>query len=245
MFRRNRKHNKTLPSVHTVHDGQSETDSQSQTSDGAGNASVVYRKAAQVRVRDLLLSLDCIPNTLDQNGRKFYSKIRFWFPFGIIRGFPCFARSFHVQSPVSSVGIALGLVFVEPSTLPDIPGHLSMFLEDYDLSLPLPLLPIDLSRVHAEWNRLISTIPEPWKLNTDGREFQVGDAIKARGLDAEYPVILIPGVISTVLAFSASSPGFGVPMCLFPRALSPGQRRQNIALSSARKYGAVSRCSPR
>lgn len=144
------------------------------------------------------------------------------------------------------MGIALGLVFVGPSTLPDIPGHFSVFLEDYDLSLPLPLLPIDLSRVQVEWKRLISTIPEPWKLNTDGREFQVGDAIKARGLDAKYPVILIPGVISTVRAFSASSPGFLVcPMRLFPRALSRGQRRQSIALSSARKYGAVSRCSPR
>jgi hypothetical protein len=46
---------------------------------------------------------------------------------------------------------------------------------------------------------LISTIPEPWKLNTDGREFQIGDAIRARGLEAKYPVVLIPGVISTVI----------------------------------------------
>lgn len=52
MFYRNRKHNKTLPSVHTEHDGQSETDSQSQTSDGASNGLVVYRKVAQVRARD-------------------------------------------------------------------------------------------------------------------------------------------------------------------------------------------------
>lgn len=105
---------------------------------------------------------------------------------------------------------------MEPSTLPDIPGHVSVFLEDYDLSLPLPFPPIDFSRVHAEWNRLLSTIPEPWKLNKDGREFQVGDAIKARGLDAEYPVILIPGVISTVLAFSASSTDFLCANMLIP-----------------------------
>ena len=150
-----------------------------------------------------------------------------------------FFWSSHVYSPMSSVGIALGLVFVEPSTLP---GHFSVFLEEYDLSLPLP---IDLSRVQAEWNRLISTIPEPWKLNTDGREFQVGDAIKARGLDATYPVILIPGVISTVRVFSASSSGFCMRMRLFPRALSPGQRRLSTALSFVRKYGAVSRCSLR
>ena len=94
MFHRNRKH-KTLPSV-TENDRQSESDSQSQTSDGASNASVIYRKTAQVRLRHLLPSLDRIPNTLDQNGRRFYSKTRFWFPFGIIRGFHPFAWSFHV-----------------------------------------------------------------------------------------------------------------------------------------------------
>jgi hypothetical protein len=41
-----------MPSVYTENDGQSETDSQSQTSDGASNAPVVYRKVAQVRARD-------------------------------------------------------------------------------------------------------------------------------------------------------------------------------------------------
>jgi len=97
---------------------------------------------------------------------------------------------------VFSVGIVLGLIFVEPSTLPDIPGHFAIFLEDYDFSLSLPQ--VDLSNVQAEWKRLMSTIPEPWKLNKDGREFQVGDTIKARGLEANYPVVLIPGVISTV-----------------------------------------------
>lgn len=106
------------------------------------------------------------------------------------------------------LGIALGLVFVGPYTLPDIPGHFSVFLEDYDISLPLPLLPIDLSRVQAEWQRLISTMPEPWKLNADGREFRVGDAIKARGLEAKYPVILIPGVISTSLESWSTSPEY-------------------------------------
>lgn len=103
------------------------------------------------------------------------------------------------------MGVVLGLIFVEPSNLPDIPGHFSVFLEDHDISLSLPQ--IDLSHVQAEWKRLISTIPEPWKLNTDGREFQVGDAIKARGLEANHPVVLIPGVISTVY-FSFGTPIF-------------------------------------
>lgn len=62
-----------------------------------------------------------------------------------------------------------------------------------------PELPdFDFSRVEAEWQRLRSSIPEVWKFNNDGREFQVGESIKARGLDAEYPVVLIPGIISTV-----------------------------------------------
>jgi phospholipid:diacylglycerol acyltransferase len=99
------------------------------------------------------------------------------------------------------VGIVLVLIFVEPSSLPDIPGHVAVFLEDYDISLSLPQ--IDLSNVTTEWKRLVRTIPEPWKLNTDGREFQVGDAMKARGLEANYPVVLIPGVISTVHWLSA------------------------------------------
>lgn len=100
------------------------------------------------------------------------------------------------------MGIVLGLIFVEPSSLPDIPGHVAVLLEDYDISMSLPQF--DLSSVQAEWKRLVSTIPEPWKLNTDGREFQVGDAIKARGLEANYPVVLIPGVISTVRSLLVS-----------------------------------------
>ena len=132
-----------------------------------------------------------------QDRRRFYSKTRFLFPLGIIR--ECI-RKVAFRSPLSKlaspVGVVLGLIFVEPSNLHDIPGQFSVFFEDYDISLSLPQ--IDLSRIQAEWKRLISTIPEPWKLNTDGREFQVGDAIKARGLEANHPVVLIPGVISTV-----------------------------------------------
>jgi phospholipid:diacylglycerol acyltransferase len=42
----------------------------------------------------------------------------------------------------------------------------------------------------------------PWNLgraNWDGREFMVGEELAARGLQAKYPVILIPGIISTAL----------------------------------------------
>lgn len=140
------------------------------------------------------------------------------------------------------MGIVLGLIFVEPSSLPDIPGHVAVLLEDYDLSMSFPQ--IDLSSVQAEWKRLISTIPEPWKLNTDGREFQVGDAMKTRGLEANHPVVLIPGVISTVRSLS----GFGLQVhgeLMYPRVSSPGQLHRNIARSSARKYGEACPCSPK
>ncbi|KAF9243104.1 Lecithin:cholesterol acyltransferase-domain-containing protein [Melanogaster broomeanus] len=69
-------------------------------------------------------------------------------------------------------------------------------MEEYDISLRIP--EIDFSRVEVEWDRLRSNIPEVWKLNNDGREFQVGEAMKERGLTAQYPVVLVPGIISTV-----------------------------------------------
>jgi phospholipid:diacylglycerol acyltransferase len=69
-------------------------------------------------------------------------------------------------------------------------------MEEYDLSLRIP--DIDLSRVELEWKRFRNNIPEVWKLNNDGREFQVGEAMKARGLTAHYPIVLVPGIVSTV-----------------------------------------------
>ena len=67
-------------------------------------------------------------------------------------------------------------------------------MDHYDINLSLP----DLSRVEVEWTRLKSSIPEVWKFNNDGREFEVGEAIRLRGLSAKYPVVLIPGIVSTV-----------------------------------------------
>jgi hypothetical protein len=162
----------------------------------------------------------------------------------------CFLSASYVSvfmmslSPIScsnlrlKVGVVLGLIFVEPSSLPDIPGHFAIFLEDYDISLSVPQ--IDLSSVQAEWKRLLSTIPEPWKLNTDGREFQVGDAIKARGLEAKHPVVLIPGVISTVYSLSAvlfDLASAEVMLYAVTRVSNPGQRHRSIAPSFAKRYG--------
>ena len=76
----------------------------------------------------------------------------------------------------------------------NLQSHVSALVDHYDINLSLP----DLSRVEVEWLRLKSSIPEVWKFNNDGREFEVGEAIKLRGLSAKYPVVLIPGIVSTV-----------------------------------------------
>jgi phospholipid:diacylglycerol acyltransferase len=91
----------------------------------------------------------------------------------------------------------VGIAFIEPRDIQDIHAHMSVLVSEYDINLP-QLPGLDLSRVEAEWTRFRSNIPEIWKFNNDGREFQVEDEMKARGLSAEHPIVLIPGVISTV-----------------------------------------------
>ena len=74
---------------------------------------------------------------------------------------------------------------------------MAVIMNEYDINLPhFPGL--DFSRIEAEWTRFRGNIPELWKFNNDGREFQVGEAMKARGLMAVHPVVLVPGIISTV-----------------------------------------------
>lgn len=77
--------------------------------------------------------------------------------------------------------------------------HLSLLMESYDISFP-ELPEFDFSLVDSEWQKLRNSIPEFWKLNRDGREFKAGEAAKERGLSAEFPVVLIPGIVSTVRA---------------------------------------------
>ncbi len=79
----------------------------------------------------------------------------------------------------------------------ELHAYLALVVEGYDFSIP-ELPGLDFSRMELDWQRFRSSIPEFWKFINDGREFQVGEQMKARGLTAEYPVILIPGVISTV-----------------------------------------------
>ena len=99
----------------------------------------------------------------------------------------------------------MALAVLQPAEMhwQELYAHLSLLVEGYDFSIP-ELPGLDFSRIDLDWQRLRGSIPEIWKFTNDGREFQVGEQMKARGLTAEYPVILIPGVISTVVAFICS-----------------------------------------
>uniref|UniRef100_A0A0W0EX56 Phospholipid:diacylglycerol acyltransferase n=1 Tax=Moniliophthora roreri TaxID=221103 RepID=A0A0W0EX56_MONRR len=121
--------------------------------------------------------------------RSFYATRRFLFPLGIF------------------VGVLLAFAFVQPSDIQDMHAQLTLLLDEFDL--PLPEIPgFDFSRLETEWNRLRSNIPEVWKFNRDGREFQVGEEMSKRGLAAQYPVVLIPGVISTGLESWSTAPEY-------------------------------------
>lgn len=98
---------------------------------------------------------------------------------------------------------------------------------------------IDLSRVETEWQRFRSNIPEVWKFANDGREFQVGEEFKARGKMAEFPVVIVPGIVSTVRNSPSSS---YVIFILFyvVRASNHGQPTHLTVPSSAKNFGAGS-----
>ena len=87
--------------------------------------------------------------------------------------------------------------------------HLAILMSSYDLALP-QLPEFDFSRVEAEWARVRTGagLPELWKINNDGREFKVGEEIAERGLSAEYPVVLIPGIVSTNLESWSTVPEY-------------------------------------
>ncbi|KZT04731.1 phospholipid/diacylglycerol acyltransferase [Laetiporus sulphureus 93-53] len=124
-------------------------------------------------------------------GRHFFSTRRFLFPLGIL------------------VGVLLGFIMIQPSDLTDFQTHLALLLDQYELSVPtFPDLPVDLTRLESEWRRLWSNVPEPWKLNTNGLEFTVGEKIAAEGLSAKHPVVLIPGIISTSLESWSTAPDY-------------------------------------
>ncbi|KAF7354833.1 Phospholipid:diacylglycerol acyltransferase [Mycena sanguinolenta] len=121
--------------------------------------------------------------------RPIFAMRRFLFPLGIF------------------LGALIAFSLIEPRDLQDLHAHLSLLLAEYELGLP-ELPGLDLSRLETEWQRLRNNIPELWKLNVDGREFMVGEAMSARGLSAQHPVILIPGIISTSLESWSTEPDY-------------------------------------
>ena len=123
----------------------------------------------------------------------------------------------HIFLHKLPVGILLVFSAVETKDLQDLQAHVQTLvndLNDYDIKFLSQLPGFNLSRVEIEWTRLRSSVPEIWKFNNDGREFQVGEAMKARGLDAEFPVVLIPGIISTVRQRYTICYQTSQPMCM-------------------------------
>ncbi|KAK2464285.1 hypothetical protein APHAL10511_003742 [Amanita phalloides] len=104
-------------------------------------------------------------------------------------------------------GVLLALAAIQQTEVQELQAHLSLLLEGYDFNIPA-LPGLDFSRLDVEWQRLRSNIPDIWKFNNDGREFEVGERMKGRGLAAEHPIILIPGVISTSLESWSTSPEY-------------------------------------
>ncbi|OCB85817.1 Lecithin:cholesterol acyltransferase [Sanghuangporus baumii] len=120
--------------------------------------------------------------------RSFFASRRFVFSLGIL------------------AGTVVGAILLAPSTAPiEMPTQLGLFLSQSQTDLGalfqnvVTSIDFDWGRLETEWDAFKARLPEPWKLNNDGREFQVGERMRDRGLRAEYPVVLIPGIISTSL----------------------------------------------
>ncbi|KAI1794246.1 phospholipid:diacylglycerol acyltransferase [Ganoderma leucocontextum] len=139
--------------------------------------------------------LKALKHTDKQKGdRRFYATRRFLFPLGLV------------------LGILLGFLLIQPPDFSDFQTHLALLMDEFDITIPefsaleMPLM--NFSRIEVEWQRLWQNIPEPWKLNNNGLEFTVGEKIAAKGLSAKYPIVLVPGIISTGLESWSTSPDF-------------------------------------
>jgi phospholipid:diacylglycerol acyltransferase len=102
------------------------------------------------------------------------------------------------------LGAGIGLWFVQPDDIQGMQAQVALFVNEFGVKLP----DWDFSRFEEEWIRVRSSIPEFWKFNNDGREFLVGQSMKDRGLTANFPVVLIPGVISTGLESWTTKPEY-------------------------------------
>ncbi|KAI0364420.1 LACT-domain-containing protein [Pilatotrama ljubarskyi] len=199
LTRRLKKRNQS-DSVLTEHDRPDEQRNEEPKHDVHEFSEEAHKQAnvAKKKVRELQYA----KHSVYGKGRRFYATRRFIFPLGLL------------------LGLLLGFIFVQPSDFHDFQTHLALLMDEFEISMPefpaLDLPQLDLSRVELEWRRLWSNIPEPWKLNTNGLEFTVGEKIAERGLSAKHPVVLIPGIISTashsclVRSIRGSYPGQGL-----------------------------------
>ncbi|KAG8221338.1 Lecithin:cholesterol acyltransferase-domain-containing protein [Butyriboletus roseoflavus] len=176
------------PKTWSANSDESTASSDHDHSDAGSQVVESLRGAQQEAERQAMLYDAQIHELQKRSKRRFFLKARFLFPLGII------------------LGVLLGFILIQPYDMQEMHAHLLLLMQEYDISLRLP--EIDFSLVEVEWGRLRSHIPEVWKLNNDGREFQVGEAMKARGLTAQYPVVLIPGIISTSLESWSTSPEY-------------------------------------
>ena len=144
------------------------------------------------------------------------------------------------------MGILVGFVLIQPTDFSDFQTHLALLMDEFEISIPefspleFPLM--NFSRVEMEWQRLWKNILEPWKLNKNGLEFTVGEKIAAKGLSAKHPVVLVPGIISTVCRSDTIRSESKPYMIMLPhRVWSLGLPLLNTDHSFVRNYGAVSR----
>ncbi|QRV83960.1 phospholipid: diacylglycerol acyltransferase [Ceratobasidium sp. AG-Ba] len=101
------------------------------------------------------------------------------------------------------LGLAIG-VLTSFFLLSPLPPHIAYMLEDYDLSsLSFPGL-------EFEWGQITDSLSKsaPGKLWAESRDFRVGTALKEQGLEAEHPVILVPGIVSTGLESWTTAPEY-------------------------------------
>ncbi|KAK0486020.1 phospholipid:diacylglycerol acyltransferase [Armillaria novae-zelandiae] len=158
-------------------------------SDAASDESISDQTEEQLREDTKKLKKEVKGLKHGERKQSFFATRRFLFSLGIL------------------FGVLLGFSLIDRTDIEGMQAQLLLFMDEYDISLPA-LPDFDFSRVEAEWIRLRGNIPEVWKFNRDGREFQVGEKMAERGLSAEFPVILVPGVISTGLESWSTSPDY-------------------------------------
>jgi len=125
----------------------------------------------------------------------FIKKRRFLFPLGLILG-SILAVLIVTEGPGAPLTIPAQLAVL--LSQPEWQTDFTMVTQRISSAVPSFDWPNSWARLESEWDALKARIPEPWKLNNDGREFQVGERMRSEGRAATHPVVLIPGIISTV-----------------------------------------------